>query len=125
MSRTPLVSSTFVRFAASVPDFNAAEAVKATRLTRATVYAYLVAARRRGLIVDLGPDVPGRRHRWVGPKPKTPEELRAELFEVFIVGAFGTTTDADYHRHAMNPATAEDWKDGLIAVRNHVLKGKS
>lgn len=52
-------------------------------------------------------------------------KIADELFEVFIVGAFGTCSEADYHRFAMNPATKEAWKQGLLAVRKHVLKTNS
>jgi len=39
-----------------------------------------------------------------------------ELFETFIVAAYGRTSEADYHRHDMNPATQAAWKQGLRAV---------
>jgi hypothetical protein len=43
-----------------------------------------------------------------------------EHFETFIVGAYGTTSDAEYHRHLMNPAEQEAWKKGLRAVARRV-----
>ena len=51
-------------------------------------------------------------------KPPTTEDL----FETFLVGAFGKTDSAEYHRHAMNPGTQHDWKRGLQAVAKLVRR---